>query len=219
MGSGEDARRARALPAGRPPAAAAAPALRDRSRPGASEVAMGTVGLEPTISSARGWQYTMLTYVPGLRPVRRVIILEPRMRRAPRRGRPQASPPERTGSRDSARGGRAAARARSGHACMGPPAAAWWHPVHGRRVPRVSKAGARQLRPERGGRCAPAACWTDLSGRAGQGAPPPPPPRRHPYDSSFTSNVPSGRLSRMVTNPLGLKKSITPSIVPCHPQT
>ena len=25
---------------------------------------MGTMGLEPMISSARGWQYTKLTYVP-----------------------------------------------------------------------------------------------------------------------------------------------------------
>ena len=41
----------------------------------------------------------------------------------------------------------------------------------------------------------------------------------YPYDSSFTSNDPSGRLSRSVTNPLGLRKSITPSIVPCQPQT
>ena len=30
------------------------------------EGGMGTVGLEPTISSARGWQSTKLTYVPKL---------------------------------------------------------------------------------------------------------------------------------------------------------
>lgn len=41
----------------------------------------------------------------------------------------------------------------------------------------------------------------------------------YPYDSSFTSNDPSSRLSRSVTKPLGLRKSITPSIVPCHPHT
>ena len=45
------------------------------------------------------------------------------------------------------------------------------------------------------------------------------PPHRQPYDSSFTSNVPSSRLSRIVTKPLGFRKSITPSMVPCHPQT
>ena len=42
---------------------------------------------------------------------------------------------------------------------------------------------------------------------------------RYPYDSSFTSNDPSGRLPRSVTKPFGLRKSMTPSIVPCHPQT
>lgn len=43
--------------------------------------------------------------------------------------------------------------------------------------------------------------------------------RAYPYDSSLTSNDPSSRLPRSVTKPLGFRKSITPSMVPCQPQT
>lgn len=141
-----------ALPPAREPAPgarAAAPALRDRRRPCASEVAVGTVGLEPTISSARGWQSTMLTYVPGLRPVRRVIILEPRMRRVPRRcGGPACIAAGADLSGRTACGGPAAARGRSGHTCMA--RRRQWHaahPVPGRRVPRVPKGRGAAAAP------------------------------------------------------------------------